>query len=52
MVQQDDMLEGRVMVQAPQSAIVQREYVFENEAADSGDNKAAESPKDGGMPVR
>ena len=52
LVQQDDPLEGRIMTQAPQSALVQREYVFEDEAADSEDSRAAESPKDGGMPVR
>lgn len=52
MIQQDDPLEGRVMVQAPQSAIVQREYIFENEAADASSNRANEKPADGGLPAR
>jgi hypothetical protein len=47
-IQQEDYMTGkRYMAQAPQSALVQREYVFESEAADSGTRLAAEGPASG-----
>jgi hypothetical protein len=47
-VQQEDFMTGKkYMAQAPQSALVQREYVFESEAADSGGRQSEESPADG-----
>jgi hypothetical protein len=54
MVQQEDnILTGaRVFAQAPQSALVQREYAFESEAADSGTRMSGEGPADGQFPAR
>lgn len=47
-VQQENPFTGqRFTKQAPQSAIVQREYVFEAEAADRESRAAAEKPADG-----
>jgi hypothetical protein len=51
--QQLDYVKGtKTMVQAPQSALIQREFVFESEAADSGTRAAAESPADGQLTAR
>jgi hypothetical protein len=53
MVQQEDFMTGdRSIVQAPQSALVQREYVFESEAADSGTRLSEESPVDGQLTAK
>jgi hypothetical protein len=48
MVQQENFVTGIItMRQAPQSALVNREYCFESEAADSGTRMAEEGPADG-----
>jgi hypothetical protein len=53
MIQQEDPITGiRSVVQAPQSALVQREYFFESEAADSGTRGAEEAPADGQLTAR
>jgi hypothetical protein len=53
MVQQEDFMTGkRTVVQAPQSALIHREYYFESEAADSGTRLAEESPADGQITAR
>lgn len=47
-IQQDNPYTGkRVTKQAPQSAIIQREFVFETEAADSNSRRSADLPADG-----
>lgn len=47
-IQQEDYLTGQKrMVQAPQSALIQREFFFENEASDSGTRASGEAPSDG-----
>jgi hypothetical protein len=47
-IQQTNPVTGkRTTKQAPQSALVHREFVFENQAAGSGTRAAAESPADG-----
>jgi hypothetical protein len=53
MVQTEDFLTGqRKMVQAPQSALIYREFYFESEAADSGGRAAEEGPPDGQITAR
>jgi hypothetical protein len=53
MVQTEVFLTGeRKMVQAPQSALIYREYYFESEAADSGTRAAEEGPSDGQVTAR
>lgn len=53
MVQFEDFLTGKkTMQQAPQSALVQREYVFESEAADSGTRQAGEAPANGQLTAK
>jgi hypothetical protein len=54
MVQQEaNIMTGeRVVAQAPQSALVQREYFFESEASDSGTRASEEKPADGQLPAR
>ena len=52
MVQQRDMIYGNVMVAAPQTAIVQREFVFENESSQSKTNNRGVMPEDGSLPAR
>jgi hypothetical protein len=48
MVQCDNFLTGeRTMVQAPQSALIYREFYFESEAADSGTRASEEGPSNG-----
>jgi hypothetical protein len=51
-IQQMDALGERTTTQAPQSAIVQREFVFENEAPNSGTPNAGVLPADGSLPPR
>ena len=47
-VQQEDFLTGnRKTVQAPQSALIHREYFFEDAAADSGTRASEEGPASG-----
>ena len=53
MIQQENFMTGeRSVVQAPQSALVQREYVFESEAADSGTRASEEAPADGQLTAK
>jgi hypothetical protein len=53
MVQTEDFLSGqRKMVQAPQSALIYREFYFESEAADSGSRASEESPANGQITAR
>lgn len=53
MVQQVEYMTGeRKMFQAPQSALIQREFFFEDEAADSGTRAAEEGPADGQVTAR
>jgi hypothetical protein len=48
MIQQEDFVSGkRTVIQAPQSALVQREFFFESEASDSGTRAAEPAPADG-----
>jgi hypothetical protein len=48
MVQQENFVTGiTTMRQAPQSALINREYYFESEAADSGSRASEEGPADG-----
>jgi hypothetical protein len=53
MFQSEDFMTGnRTMKQAPQSALVQREFVFESESPDSGTRMAGEGPADGQLTAR
>jgi hypothetical protein len=53
MIQQENFMTGeRTMTQAPQSALIRREYFYESEAADSGTRAAEEGPPDGQLPAR
>ena len=53
MVQQEDFLSGRrFMAQAPQSALLNREYYFESEAADTGTRMSGEAPADGQLTAK
>jgi hypothetical protein len=53
MVQSENFMTGeRTMLQAPQSALVQREFVFESEAADTGTRMAGEAPADGQLTAK
>ena len=48
MVQCDNFMTGeRTMAQAPQSALIYREFYFESEAADSGTRASEEGPSNG-----
>ena len=52
-VQTEDYMTGvRGTAQAPQSALVQREYIYESEAADSGTRMAGEAPSDGQLTAK
>lgn len=52
-VQQENFMTGqKFMAQAPQSALIQREYVFESEAADSGTRASEEAPADGQLTAK
>lgn len=52
-VQQEDPLNGdRTTVQAPQSAIVQREYVFKDEADSVDSQRTQDLPQDGSLSPR
>jgi hypothetical protein len=48
MIQVDNFMTGeRTMAQAPQSALIYREFYFESEAADSGTRASEEAPANG-----
>jgi hypothetical protein len=48
MVQQENLYTGeKLTVQAPQSAIIDREFYFESEASDSNTRASVEKPQDG-----
>jgi hypothetical protein len=52
-VQQENHITGeKIMRQAPQSALIQREFVFESEAADTNTRSSAESPTDGQLTAK